>query len=126
LLARETRALRAKAFTAGKSQWESLRIGYCANDSRVNLSGGWSMDQRATTIIWLAVGAIVAWLAAKVLKRTGFGLVGDIIAGMIGGLAGGFIWSSVHSADGFDLYGTVASPAVGAVILLVLWRVARR
>jgi uncharacterized membrane protein YeaQ/YmgE (transglycosylase-associated protein family) len=84
------------------------------------------MDLQATTIIWLVVGAIVAWLAAKVLKRTGFGLVGDIIVGMIGGLAGGFIWNFVHPADGFDLYRTVASPAVGAVVLLVLWRLARR
>jgi uncharacterized membrane protein YeaQ/YmgE (transglycosylase-associated protein family) len=85
------------------------------------------MDLQATTIIWLVVGAIVAWLAAKVLKRTGFGLAGDIIVGMIGGLVGGFIWSSVHSADGFDLYyHAAASSAVGAVILLVLWRLARR
>jgi uncharacterized membrane protein YeaQ/YmgE (transglycosylase-associated protein family) len=72
------------------------------------------------------VGAIVAWLAAKVLKRTGFGLAGDIIGGMIGGLVGGFIWRSVHSADGFDLYHTIASSAVGAVVLLVLWRLASR
>jgi uncharacterized membrane protein YeaQ/YmgE (transglycosylase-associated protein family) len=84
------------------------------------------MDLQATMIIWLVIGAIIAWLAAKVLKRTGFGLVGDIIVGMIGGLAGGFIWNSVHSADGFDLYHTIASPAVGAVVLLVLWRLARR
>jgi uncharacterized membrane protein YeaQ/YmgE (transglycosylase-associated protein family) len=84
------------------------------------------MDLQATTIIWLVVGAIVAWLAARVLKRTGFRLVGDIIVGMIGGLAGGFIWNSVHSADGFDLYHAIASPAVGAVVLLVLWRLARR
>jgi uncharacterized membrane protein YeaQ/YmgE (transglycosylase-associated protein family) len=83
------------------------------------------MDQ-VTTIIWLAVGAIVAWLAARVLKRKGFGFVGDIIVGMIGGLAGGFIWSSVHSADGFDLYRTIAAPAAGAAVLLVLWRLARR
>jgi uncharacterized membrane protein YeaQ/YmgE (transglycosylase-associated protein family) len=84
------------------------------------------MDMQATTIIWLVVGAIVGWLAAKVLKRTGFGLAGDIIVGTIGGLAGGFIWSFAHSADGFDFYHTIASSAVGAIVLLLLWRLARR
>ena len=39
-------------------------------------------------IVTLIVGAIAGWLAARVLKRTGFGLIGDIIVGVIGGYIG--------------------------------------
>ncbi len=85
------------------------------------------MDQVAT-IISLIVGAIAGWLAAKVLKRTGFGALGDLIVGMVGGFAGAWIWTFLHPpADGaFDLYHTLASSAVGGIVLLVLWRLARR
>jgi len=81
---------------------------------------------QVATIISLIVGVIAGWLAAKVLKRTGFGMVGDIVVGAVGGFAGAWVWTFIHpSADGFDLIHTVASSAVGSIVLLVLWRLAR-
>ena len=39
---------------------------------------------------WIVVGLIAGWLAGRVMKGGGFGLIGDIIVGVIGGLLGGF------------------------------------
>lgn len=84
------------------------------------------MDQVAL-IVTLIVGAIVGWAAAKVLKRTGFGVVGDIIVGMVGGFVGFWVWSFLHKpAESFDVVNTAAASAVGALILLVLWRMVKR
>ena len=43
-------------------------------------------------IIWLIVGAIAGWLAGMVVKGGGFGLIGDIIVGIVGGLIAGFLF----------------------------------
>ena len=40
---------------------------------------------------WIIVGAIVGWLAGMVMKGRGFGLLGDIIVGVVGGLIGGWL-----------------------------------
>jgi uncharacterized membrane protein YeaQ/YmgE (transglycosylase-associated protein family) len=84
------------------------------------------MDQVAL-IVTLIVGAIIGWAAAKVLKRTGFGVVGDIIVGMVGGFIGVWVWSFLHKpAESFDVIHTPAASAVGALVLLVLWRMVKR
>jgi uncharacterized membrane protein YeaQ/YmgE (transglycosylase-associated protein family) len=85
------------------------------------------MDQ-GVLIIALIIGAIVGWLLAKVLKRTGLGVVGDIIVGMLGGFAGTWLWERLPflpEVGPFPLKDIVAS-AVGAFVLLVLWRVLMR
>jgi uncharacterized membrane protein YeaQ/YmgE (transglycosylase-associated protein family) len=76
-------------------------------------------------IIALIIGAAVGWLLAKVLKRTGFGVVGDIIIGMGGGVAGAYLWEKIPflpEVGPFPLKEIVAA-AAGAFVLLVLWRV---
>jgi uncharacterized membrane protein YeaQ/YmgE (transglycosylase-associated protein family) len=84
------------------------------------------MDQMAL-IVTLIVGAIIGWAAAKVLKRTGFGVIGDIIVGMVGGFVGAWVWSFLHQpAESFDVVRTPAASAVGALVLLVLWRMVKR
>jgi uncharacterized membrane protein YeaQ/YmgE (transglycosylase-associated protein family) len=82
------------------------------------------MDQGAL-IIALMMGAFVGWLLAQVLKRTGFGIVGDIIIGMGGGVAGAWLWERIPflpDVGGFPVKEIVAA-AAGAFVLLVLWRV---
>jgi uncharacterized membrane protein YeaQ/YmgE (transglycosylase-associated protein family) len=82
---------------------------------------------QVATIISLIIGAIAGWVAAKVLKRTGFGVVGDVVVGTVGGFVGAWVWTFLHPpGDSFDLIQTVAASAVGAIVLLVLWRLARR
>jgi uncharacterized membrane protein YeaQ/YmgE (transglycosylase-associated protein family) len=82
------------------------------------------MDQGAL-IIGLVIGAIVGWLLAKVLKRTGFGVVGDVIIGMGGGVAGAWLWERIPflPAIGPFPFKEIVAAAAGAFVLLVLWRV---
>jgi uncharacterized membrane protein YeaQ/YmgE (transglycosylase-associated protein family) len=86
------------------------------------------MDQ-GVLIVSLIVGAIVGYLGAKVLKRTWFGVIGDLVVGMVGALIGSLIWNRFNpvEAQGFDfLLHTAAAAAAGSIVLLILWRIVRR
>ncbi len=69
----------------------------------------------------LLIGLAAGWLAGKFLKGHGFGLVGNLIVGVIGALIGGFVFRVL----GFVSYGLIAdliTATVGAVLFLVLLR----
>ena len=74
---------------------------------------------------WIVVGLIAGWLAGKVMKGGGFGLIGDIVVGVIGGVLGGWIASYFfHVGDpmsGINLTSIVVA-FLGAVLLLFLLR----
>jgi uncharacterized membrane protein YeaQ/YmgE (transglycosylase-associated protein family) len=81
-----------------------------------------------TILSWIVVGLIAGFLAGVVVKGGGFGLIGDIIVGIIGGLLGG--WISVNllhfgSMTGINLESILVA-FVGAVILLLILRLIRR
>ena len=84
------------------------------------------MDLHVTTIIWLVVGGLAGWLAAKILKRTFLGAAGDIAAGMLGGFVGASLWTllSPPAATSDEIKAVVAA-AVGGVAVVVMWRVLR-
>lgn len=67
-------------------------------------------------IVWLVIGAIAGWLAGQIMKGRGFGLVGNIVIGVIGSLIGGFLLGGLLSSLG--IIGSVITAVVGAVILL--------
>ena len=67
-------------------------------------------------IVWLLIGAIAGWLAGQIMKGGGFGLVGNIVVGIIGSLIGGFLLGGFFSSLG--LLGSVITAVIGAVILL--------
>jgi uncharacterized membrane protein YeaQ/YmgE (transglycosylase-associated protein family) len=74
------------------------------------------------------VGLIAGFLAGVVVKGGGFGLIGDIIVGVVGGLLGGWIASSVlHIGDmsGINLE-SILIAFIGSVILLLVLRLIRR
>ena len=48
-------------------------------------------------IVWLIIGAIAGWLAGMVVKGGGFGLIGDIIVGIIGAVIAGYLFRASHS-----------------------------
>ncbi len=78
---------------------------------------------------WIVVGLIAGWLAGKVMKGSGFGLLGDIIVGVVGALVGGWLAGSVLGLGvgitGFNLT-TILVAFVGAVIVLWVLRLLRR
>jgi uncharacterized membrane protein YeaQ/YmgE (transglycosylase-associated protein family) len=69
-------------------------------------------------IVWfLLVGLVAGWLAGKLTKGSGFGVLGDIVIGVIGAFIGGFLFRLV----GFSAGGTVGSiivATIGAVVLV--------
>ncbi len=72
--------------------------------------------------IWfLVIGGIIGWLAGVIVKGRGFGILGDIIVGVIGAMLGGWL----SSVTGLYVYGSFAAfitALVGAVILVSLTR----
>lgn len=78
-----------------------------------------------TLLIWIVVGLIAGWLASAVVGG-GYGVIGDIVVGIVGSFVGGFIFRAlhIHSPVG-GLAGTILVAFVGAIVLLVLIRLIR-
>ena len=77
-------------------------------------------------IVWfLLVGLIAGWLAGTLVRGGGFGLVGDIVVGVVGALIGGYLFGSAGIAGG-GLLGTILVATAGAVILIIILRVIKR
>jgi uncharacterized membrane protein YeaQ/YmgE (transglycosylase-associated protein family) len=77
--------------------------------------------------IWfILVGLIAGWLAGQLMKGGGYGVVGDIIVGIIGALLGGFLFSSLGVAAGGGLVGSIVVATIGAVVLIFLLRLLKR
>ena len=75
-----------------------------------------------TFLLWLVIGAIAGWLASAVVGG-GFGLVGDIIAGIVGAFIGGWVFRAAGWHAPFaGIAGTIFVAFVGAVILLLILR----
>jgi len=76
-------------------------------------------------LTWIIVGLIAGWLAGVVMKGGGYGVLGDIILGIIGALVGGFIASSLfnipNATSGFNLT-TLIVAFLGAVIVIAIVR----
>jgi uncharacterized membrane protein YeaQ/YmgE (transglycosylase-associated protein family) len=77
-------------------------------------------------LIWIIVGAIAGWLAGLIVKGYGFGLVGNIILGIVGAFLGGWLLAQLNIVIMPGLIGTIIAATVGAVVLLLLVRVLRR
>lgn len=74
-------------------------------------------------IIWLIVGAIAGWAAGKVVKGSGFGLIGDIVVGIVGAIIAGWLLprlALIGLAGG--IIAAIIYAFIGAVILLLIVR----
>ena len=75
---------------------------------------------------WIVVGLIAGWLAGKVMKGGGFGVLMDILIGMVGAILGGWIFGLLGIYSGGGLIGSILVAFVGACILLWLVRLIKR
>jgi len=71
-------------------------------------------------IAWLVLGLIAGFIASKIVNHTGSGVIMDIVLGVIGAFAGGFLFSvfGATGVTGFNIYSMIVA-VVGAVV--VLW-----
>ena len=79
-----------------------------------------------TLIIWLVIGAIAGWLAGIIVKGYGFGLVGNIVVGILGAVFGGWLFGALGLGLSFGIVGTILGATIGAVLLLLIIRFVRR
>jgi len=78
-------------------------------------------------LLWfLIVGLIAGWLAGLLVKGGGFGLVGDLVVGVVGAFLGGFLFSTLGVSAGGGLIGSIIVATIGAVVLLFIVRFIKR
>ena len=68
-------------------------------------------------LIFLAIGAVAGWLAGTLMKGGGFGLLGNIVVGIIGAVVGGFVFGLLGISAG-GLIGSIITATTGAALLL--------
>jgi uncharacterized membrane protein YeaQ/YmgE (transglycosylase-associated protein family) len=77
-------------------------------------------------LIWIFVGLVAGVLASLVMGGTGYGIVGDIIIGIVGAFVGGWLFSKLGVSTPFaGLPGTIFVAFIGAVVLLFVLRLLR-
>lgn len=72
------------------------------------------------SILWfLIIGALAGWIAGQITKGHGFGLVGNLVVGILGALLGGFLFDLLNVAA-YGLLGRLIMSVVGAVVFLFI------
>ncbi len=74
----------------------------------------------------LLVGLIAGWLAGVLVRGGGFGVLGDIVVGILGALVGGYLFRALGFSAGGGFFGSILVATFGAVVLIVLLRVIKR
>jgi uncharacterized membrane protein YeaQ/YmgE (transglycosylase-associated protein family) len=77
-------------------------------------------------IIILIVGAVAGWLAGLIVRGIGFGLIGNIIVGIVGAFIAGWLLPRLGISIGGGIIGSIINATIGAVILLVILGLIRR
>jgi len=78
-------------------------------------------------LAWIVVGLIAGVLASLVMGGTGYGIIGDIIIGIVGAFIGGWLFSTLGITTPFGgMGGTIFVAFIGAVVLLFILRLIRR
>lgn len=79
------------------------------------------------SFLWfLIVGLIAGWLAGVLVKGGGFGLVGDLVVGVVGAFLGGWLFTMLGVGAGGGLIGSIIVATIGAVVLLLIVRMIKR
>ena len=76
-------------------------------------------------IVILFVGLVAGWLAGKIVRGTGFGIIGDIVVGIAGALVASFLFPKLGIHLGTGLVSNIIYSAIGAVVLLLIVRLLR-
>ena len=77
-------------------------------------------------LIWLVIGLIAGFVASRVMGAGGYGLIGDIVIGIIGAFLGGLIANLLIPDANFGLLGSIIVAIIGACILIAVLRAVSR
>lgn len=75
---------------------------------------------------WIVIGLIAGWLANLVLGTRGGGPMHNLAVGLVGAVVGGLLFRHISTDQYPSFFGSLLTSTVGAIILLVIWRVIRR
>jgi uncharacterized membrane protein YeaQ/YmgE (transglycosylase-associated protein family) len=87
-------------------------------DAEMNISG-------ESLLVILAVGIAAGWLAGQIVQGTGFGLVGDLVVGVVGAFIASWIFPQLGIHLGSGIVSAIVEAAIGAILLLVIIRLIR-
>ena len=76
-------------------------------------------------LYWLIVGGIAGWLTGHFMKGRGYGVMGDIVIGLVGGVIGGWLMGPLGIRSG-GIVTDIVVAFIGAVILVFVARTVRR
>jgi uncharacterized membrane protein YeaQ/YmgE (transglycosylase-associated protein family) len=107
--------LRAKWYISGRA----------GGKSEIPTQSG-SKEDRMGFITWIVVGLIAGWLAGQVMKGGGYGVLVDIILGILGGVVGGWVFGLLGIWPGGGMIGSIIVAFVGAVILVGITRLLKK
>ena len=78
-------------------------------------------------MLWfLVIGIIAGWLAGNIMKGGSFGLIGDLVVGVVGSFIGGYLFGYLVLGNAYGTFGEIGMATVGAIVLLgvirLIWR----
>jgi uncharacterized membrane protein YeaQ/YmgE (transglycosylase-associated protein family) len=78
-------------------------------------------------LAWIVLGLVAGFIGSKIVNKTGEGILLDIVLGIVGAVAGGWLFNTFGAAGvtGLNLYSLLVA-VVGAVVLLVVYHAIRR
>jgi uncharacterized membrane protein YeaQ/YmgE (transglycosylase-associated protein family) len=77
-------------------------------------------------LVWVAlIGIVAGWLAGEITKGRGFGLLGDLVVGIVGSVLGSFLFGLI-GLSAYGLLDRLAASVIGAIVLLSLIRTVKR
>jgi uncharacterized membrane protein YeaQ/YmgE (transglycosylase-associated protein family) len=76
-------------------------------------------------IVILFVGLVAGWLAGKIVRGAGFGIIGDILIGIVGAFIASWLFPKLGIHIGAGLVSEIIYSAIGAIILLLVVRLVR-
>lgn len=77
-------------------------------------------------LYFIIVGLIAGWLAGQVMKGGGYGVIADIILGILGGIVGGWVFGMLGIWPGGGMIGAIIVAFVGAVVLVGITRLIKK
>lgn len=77
-------------------------------------------------LVILLIGAVAGWLAGLIVQGTGFGLIGDIIVGIVGAFIASWLFPQLGIHIGAGIVAEIIAATIGAILLLVVVRLVKR
>ena len=71
-------------------------------------------------IVWLLVGGIAGWLAGLIMRGFGFGVIGNIVVGIVGAFLAGWLLPQLGVSIGSGIVGAIIHALIGAIVLLAI------